>query len=261
MKKFCFILVSFFCLILFSTPGYCFLDKIFKKGDPFERGLVAYRAGDYETAIEEFEPLAEEGNTSAQWNLYLSYEKENIHEKAIYWCTKLAKEGHADAQRSLGGMYYGGYGSIEENKRKAAYWYLQAAEQDDSWAQWRLGVIYELGLGVLKDLEKARQLYTKAAYQRVGEAQTNLASMYYSGNGGPKDVVQAYAWWSLYLSQHNNFDTGVLVLKDRLRKLKGEDEFYNMIGYKEMTPEEIVEAEKLTKQLYNKIYGELRPEN
>jgi len=28
-----------------------------------------------------------------------------------------------------------------------------------------------------------------------------------------------------------------------------------------MTPEEIDEAKKLTKQLYNKIYGELRPED
>ena len=35
----------------------------------FEEGLAAYERGDYETALNEWRPLAEQGDTTAQFNL------------------------------------------------------------------------------------------------------------------------------------------------------------------------------------------------
>ena len=40
----------------------------------FEKGLEAYQRGDYETALREFRPLAEQGYAEAQYSLGLMYE-------------------------------------------------------------------------------------------------------------------------------------------------------------------------------------------
>ena len=39
----------------------------------FDKGLAAYESGDFATALEEWRPLAEQGDASAQFNLGLMY--------------------------------------------------------------------------------------------------------------------------------------------------------------------------------------------
>ena len=39
----------------------------------FDKGWSAYKSGDYATALREWEPLAEQGNAFAQYNLGLMY--------------------------------------------------------------------------------------------------------------------------------------------------------------------------------------------
>ena len=46
-----------------------------KKSKELEEGLTAYVRGDYETALLCFRPLAEEGNSEAQFNLGNMYDK------------------------------------------------------------------------------------------------------------------------------------------------------------------------------------------
>lgn len=43
------------------------------KAQDYNAGLEAYRAGDYETALAEWRPLAEQGNADAQFGLGLMY--------------------------------------------------------------------------------------------------------------------------------------------------------------------------------------------
>ena len=40
----------------------------------FQKGLTAYKSGDYATALREWTPLAEQGNTAAQSNLGVMYD-------------------------------------------------------------------------------------------------------------------------------------------------------------------------------------------
>lgn len=275
MKKFSLILVSLFILALTTTTGYCFFDKFFKKEelkDPYESGRIAYDASNYVAAINEWKPLAEEGNISVQYLLANAYEKMANYQEALYWYTKAAENGHVSAQIELGYQYkerefhsYTWLSETKQNNRTAAYWYTQAAQQGDSFAQYYLGELYKRGHGVLEDLEKARQLCTQAAYQGFDLAQKELGNMYYNGEGGPKDAVQAYAWWSLYISQNPNKKDHPVEFLDLITKglyIGKETSGVNSTNtkdYKKMTPEEIDEAKKLTKQLYNKIYGELQP--
>jgi hypothetical protein len=73
----------------------------------FQKGLSAYKSGDYTTAIREFTELAEQGNASAQFNLGVMYaEGQGVpqdYKQAEKWYTKAAEQGNASAQSNLGG--------------------------------------------------------------------------------------------------------------------------------------------------------------
>lgn len=77
--------------------------------DELKKGLEAFRSGDFATAIVEFTPLAEAGNTEAQYRLGLMYDNgdgtpQNF-EEAAKWYTPAAEAGHAQAQGGLGLIY------------------------------------------------------------------------------------------------------------------------------------------------------------
>ena len=73
-----------------------------------------------------------------------------------------AEQGHADAQRNLGAMYYYGDG-VRQDYTLARQWFEKAANQGDAAAQTFLGLMYHIGNGVREDYTQARQWYEKAA--------------------------------------------------------------------------------------------------
>lgn len=104
-----------------------------------------------------------------------------------------ADSGDAEAQFTLGAMYYDGLG-VARNEKEAAKWYRKAANQGNAAAQFKLGQMYEYGLGVRKDEKDAVAWYRKAADQGNSSAQVNLGRMYNFGRGVLKDERQAVAW-------------------------------------------------------------------
>ena len=98
----------------------------------FDAGVAAYNAGDYVTAVQEWRPLAEQGDASAQSN--------------------------------LGWMYANGHG-VAQDHAEAAMWYLLAAEQGNATAQFNLGGKYRFGQGVAQDFTTAHMWYNIAAAQ------------------------------------------------------------------------------------------------
>ena len=81
----------------------------------YQKGQEAFLKKDYATTLREWNPLAEQGNTDAQFN--------------------------------LGQMYYYGRG-VPRDYKTAVKWYGLGAEQGDVDAQVNLGVMYHDGLGV-----------------------------------------------------------------------------------------------------------------
>jgi TPR repeat protein len=110
------------------------------------------------------------------------------------------------------------------------------AEQGSAWAQFSLGLMYDNGTGVPQDNKEAAKWYRKAAEQGVARAQSNLGLRYYKGQGVLKDDVNDYAW--AYAGSANGNDQGS----------KNRD-----IIAKEMTPEQIAEAQKLSKVWFEKF--------
>lgn len=119
----------------------------------FDKGLRAYDAGDYNAALLEWVPLAEQGNLDAQLKLasiFRSHQGMKNGKKAVKWFTKAADQGHMKSHWRLGDMYKRGDGVLVSYKT-AIKWYTKAAQQGDAMAQRRLGGMYQDGKGVLTD--------------------------------------------------------------------------------------------------------------
>ena len=104
------------------------------------KGVLAYEKGDYKTALREFQPLAEQGNSSAQFR--------------------------------LGWMYSKGEGVLQDYK-ESVKWYRLSAEQGDEIAQHNLGVIYQGGQGVPEDYVRAHMWYNISALNGDEDAAEN----------------------------------------------------------------------------------------
>jgi len=132
--------------------------------------------------------------------------------KAVSSLEYAAGNGHTLAQWKLGRMYAAGDGVPQNHLRAFEYFSLIAdthAEESPDLPQARfvanafvqLGHYYLEGIAeseIRPDPARAREMYAYAAsYFRDADAQYNLARLYLSGVGGPKDVRQAVRWLML----------------------------------------------------------------
>jgi len=200
------------------TLLFCFLCLVPQVGFP---------ESDFQTTLK----ATERGDADAQYNLGFMYYKgrgvTQDYQEARGWFLKAAEQGYAKAQYNLGVMYYLGEG-IPKDYQEARGWLLKAAEQGYAKAQYNLGVMYHDGEGGPQDYQEARRWYLKAAEQGDIDAQNNLGVLYASGQGDPKDYVTAYKWVSISNTTLND---------------KSTEAFLSHLE-KEMTPEQIVEAQR-----------------
>ncbi len=130
----------------------------------YDEGLAAYKRGDYETALREFKPLAEQGHPRAQW--------------------------------ALGFMYYNGEG-VPQNHAEAAKWLRRAAEQGFSRPQVNLGFMYWKGEGVPQDYVQAHLWFNLAAARGIYKGQEYREKI--AGKMTPAQIAEAQKlareWW------------------------------------------------------------------
>ena len=142
-------------------------------------------------------------------------------------CRIKAKQGNAEAQYYLGGMYKFGHG-VTQNYTEAVKWYRLAAKQGNAKAQALLGAAYSLGQGVPKNYKEAVKWLTLSAKQGEATAQYFLGLMSANGEGVPKSVVMAHMYWNIAGA---NGDELAIKLRDNVEK--------------EMTPSQIEKAQDL----------------
>jgi hypothetical protein len=105
------------------------------------------------------------------------------------------------------------------------------AEQGDARAQYYLGRLYSLGGGVPESELDAVKWYREAAEQGYAMAQYQLGRAYEKGVGVLRDVIPAHMWLNLAAAGGQR---GAADERDKLEM--------------RMTPAQITEAEKLTRQ-------------
>ena len=122
-------------------------------------GQREYVSGNYENAISEWIPVAENGNARAQYNLGWMHANAKgtaqDFKVAIEWYKKSAVLGNVNAQYNLANLYLRGQGAAQ-NDKLAFSWFIKAAEQGDAPAQYNLGRMYLLGKGDDKNFLEAR---------------------------------------------------------------------------------------------------------
>ena len=222
--------------------------------------------------IQKMLKAAKDGDSALQYGVgygyFYGYGFLQDYKKATFWFKKAAEQGHPEAQYYLGQMYFNGTG-VPQNTQKTKYWYTKAAEQGDAVSQFKLGFFYLLEedfqdsqkaekwfeeaakqgnpehqyilgsiyhngkAGLTKDMKKVIYWYTKAAKQGYAEAQYMMGNMLYEGVGIPQNYIYAYAWYNLAVS--NGYE----------KAKKARDTFLSNT----LTTEQIVEAQKLSKQL------------
>lgn len=132
-----------------------------------EKGLAAFAEGDYETALAECQPLADEGNVEAMFCVGRMYANgfgvPMNDELALKWYGLAAGEGHPEALYNLALMHANGWG-VAMNDVPAAGFYRLAAGFGWIPAQAAMGYCYKHGSGVEKDLVKAYMWFDIAAH-------------------------------------------------------------------------------------------------
>ncbi len=148
---------------ILSVAALLLLAAAVWSGDD-QKGLDAYNSADYETALHEWQPLADSGDAGGQYGLGL--------------------------------MYGNGFG-VPMDDALAIKWYGLAAEQGHALAQSNLAIMHQNGWGVPQNDAEAVRLYALAADQGITDAMTALAYFYAMDFSADYDPVQAYKWYSL----------------------------------------------------------------
>ena len=121
----------------------------------YNKGVEALDSEDYATALSEWKPLAENGNSSAQYGLGYLYDEGfgviQDYKTALKWFRLSASNGNDVAQFVMGLKYYEGRSGLIKDYKTAFKWYKLSAEQGYSSAQNSLGRLYLNGHGVLRD--------------------------------------------------------------------------------------------------------------
>jgi uncharacterized protein len=154
--------------------------------EAFAFGFDAYRQGDKESAVEALGYAAEQGHPIAQWKLGRMYaEGDGINRddyKAFEYFSDIA-DAHADDSPSEPGARFVSSAFVA------------------------LGTYYKNGIPdteIEPNLGRARQFFTYAAsYFGDAEAQFGLARMYFEGEGGDRDPLQAARWAKLSADKGN----------------------------------------------------------
>lgn len=165
-----------------------------------------------------FEKAAAQNLPQAQWNLGELYATglpgvEADPKKATQLCKRAANAGFAPASATLGALF------ARANKHeRAVQWWTLAAEQGDLEALFNLGQAYRLGLGVVKDPNKAFALLLRAAQGGVAAAQSRVGLAYATGEGAALDPIEACKWFEVASKRG---DKAAAANLDRARKSLG----------------------------------------
>jgi len=181
-------LVAMLCLLLIATPVVADTADAEK----------AYDDGDYLEALNLWLPLAEAGDTTAQYNIATLYRLGRgvpaDPSVSVNWYLRAAQHGHARSQVSLGRLYLDGTG-VKRDVSQALIWFQKAADSGDVFGQYFLGRQYVKGIGVPQNYRQAASFFRSSAEQGLRDSAYELAVLYTRGEGVEFDQSEAVKWF------------------------------------------------------------------
>jgi len=147
----------------------------------------------------ELKRAAQGGDAAAQFTLAARYAAgDGVAQdwaEAFKWFSLAAAAGMPTAQHNLAVMYERSRGT-DQNLDEAAKWYAKAAEQGYPPSQYNLAVAYARGWGLPVDTLKAVEWFERAA-ERIPQANIALAEIFEGGLGVPRDLARARSYYQL----------------------------------------------------------------
>lgn len=149
--------------------------------------------------LAELRRSAHAGEAAAQFALAARYASgdgvEQDWAEAFKWFKLAAEQGMPTAQHNLAVMYERSRGT-DQDLEQAAAWYEKAAEQGYPPSQFNLAVAYARGWGVQPDAAKAVTWFERAA-ERIPQANLALAEIFENGVGVGRDLMRARGYYQL----------------------------------------------------------------
>tara|TARA_R100001039_G_scaffold31545_1_gene24151 strand:- start:576 stop:1739 length:1164 start_codon:yes stop_codon:yes gene_type:complete len=175
------------------TMAMFFYSPVF--ASDLQRGAEALEARELEKAIEILMPLANRGDSEAQFLLAeaINRNEGSEAEDALKWYLRAAQQDHPEAQGVVGLHYELGI-VYETSTDKANSWYFAAAWGGDAMAQYKVGRLFETGSGRPQDFTKAVGWYRKSAKQGFAGAAYRLGYMLRRGYGEPENDEESAEW-------------------------------------------------------------------
>ena len=214
-------------------------EKLRSFGDAYYEGQNG--PVNYVEAAKHYKRAAEMGDRAAQLKLSAMYlDGRGVPQDVMEGrrlLEEIANKGYSDAQTALG-FYYLDISTTHFDSDEAIRWFRRAAEEGDIAAQSLLGQAFIDGSWgtTEKDHAEGARWILAAAMQGGLRAQLLACKIHYEGIGVKKDPVKSYAWANVAAANGN------IVAKRARKELRDE-----------MTPEQIAEAQKLSRELFEEI--------
>ena len=160
---------------------------------------------------------ASAGDSVAQFQLGLSYLEQGRTNEGVALIRKSANQNQPAAQYRLAKLYEIGQG-VTQNPEMARQLTERAARNGNRIAMHDLALYYAEGRGGVKaDMPTAANWFKKAGERGVVDSQFNLGVLFESGQGLPKNMKDAFVWYSIAAEQGDQFaKTRVEALKTEL---------------------------------------------
>lgn len=183
-------------------------------GPKYQKGMKNYSPDDPAAAVRQLKPLADQGNSDAQFNLgslyYQGWGLPQDYQEAVRWFRKAADQGHAAAQVNLGTLYAEGIqGVVAKDYPQALKWYILAAARGDGEAvTLRESLAVKMtptqiaeGQRLAREF-KPEDMHTRALKEMMplaekgdAAAQFRVGLMHYFGQGTAVDYREAIGWF------------------------------------------------------------------
>ena len=139
----------------------------------FDKGLAAYKAGNFKAAFKEFFPLAKSGDAHVQDIIGWMYENGmsvvKSDTEAVKWYKLGAYQGDAHAQSNVGQMYEHGNG-VMQNSVIAHMWYNIASANGMIFAaEWRNKIADKMTREDISKAQAMAQVCMSSNYQNCGD--------------------------------------------------------------------------------------------
>ncbi len=167
--------------------------------DPMAVALAAANAGDYETALSIWEPLARNGVARAQNNIGACF-AEGLgvpidRQLALRWLRLAAEAGDPVGERNYAAFHLQGLTGADADYGTAAEYYRRAALQGDAPAQDMLSWLLLEGKVIPPNPEEARRWAERAAAAGIASSMTRLGMLYHNALGVERNAEKAACWW------------------------------------------------------------------